>query len=78
MFSDDLGNASMPLFQSVVLETASVLLHMNFTANISRTNRLLFPCVSYAAHVSALLLTAVSGSTRTSSAISKLSERLFR
>jgi hypothetical protein len=36
----------MPLFQGVVLETASVLLHMNFTANLSHTNRLLFPYVS--------------------------------
>lgn len=45
IFSDDLGNASMPLFQGVILETASVLLHMNFSANLSNTNRLLFPCV---------------------------------
>jgi hypothetical protein len=35
----------MPLFQGVILETASVLLHMNFSANLSNTNRLLFPCV---------------------------------
>ena len=33
----------MPLFQGVVLETASLLLHMNFSANLSATNRLLFP-----------------------------------
>ena len=77
-FSDDLGDASMPLFQGVVLETASVLLHMNFTANLSSTNRLLFPCVFMPSTAPSILVTAFSDSTHTYSAISRHSERTHR
>jgi hypothetical protein len=67
----------MPLFQGVVLETASMLLHMNFTANLSSTNRLLFPYAElFLFDFHLLVETTPSDSIRISSATLRRSERM--